>query len=336
MKYSIKTIILTAISIVAVGCGSTLPALPTLPSVNLASIDGTSDKGFKVKSNNIIVAPGIKSNIPEYAQNLFTSEVTTIIIDSGSQVIDRRMAARFIDEIQLKENLSENYQAYEGPVEAKFLVIPTITDISYGGEYEKPYTSKNKKGKSTHHPAECGYAAKAKANVQIRELPSMKQIVSFNLMGNSSSRKENPPNRSCEEQNMYNGVVAGAISDLLEKGDDDYVTLTKYLGSQGLITGAKSFNGKLYFETNLGRSHGAKEEAQVAIYQMIDGEMVMIGEGEMVDARNVLSKKSYIKVDSDIAHLIKKGMSVMLSGKCSGYLCAIKSSADSVLKAIAQ
>lgn len=336
MKNSIKTIALSAISVVVIGCGSTLPPLPTLPSVNLTSIDGFSDQDLNIRSNNIIVAPGVKSDIPEFVQGYFANEMTTIIVDSGSEVIDRRMASRFIDEIQLKESLSENYDAYQGPVEAKFVVIPTITDMSFGGEYEKSYTSKSKKGKSTHHPAECDYSAKVKGNVQIRELPSMKKIVSFNVKGRSSNSQENPPSRSCKEQSMYNSVVAGAIADLLEKGDDDYVTLSKYVGSRGLITGAKIHNGDLYFETNLGRLHGAKEEAQIAIYQLIDDEMVMIGEGEMMDARNVLSKKSYIEVDSDIAPLIKKGMIVMLSGKCEGYYCSLKSSTDSLLKSMAR
>ena len=336
MKNSIKTLALTAISVVVIGCGATLPPLPTLPSVNLASIDGFSDQDLKVKNNNIIVAPGMKSNIPEFVQGYFANEITTIIVDSGSEVIDRRMAARFIDEIQLKENLSENYNAYQGPVEAKFVVIPTITDMSFGGEYEKAYTSKNKKGESTHHPAECDYSAKVKGNVQIRELPSMKQIVSFNVQGSSSNSKENPPSRSCEKQVMYNGVVAGAVADLLEKGESDYVTLSKYVGSRGLITGAKAFNGELYFETNLGRIHGAKEDAQIAIYQIIDDEMVMIGEGEMMDAKNVLSKKSYIQVDSDVAPLIKKGMIIMLSGKCEGYFCSLKTSTDNLLKSMAR
>lgn len=330
MKSSIKTIALTAISVVVIGCGSTLPPLPTLPSVNLTSIDGFSEQDLKVNSNNIIVAPGIKSDIPEFVQGYFANEMTTIIIDSGSEVIDRKLASRFIDEIQLKENLSENYNAYQGPVEAKFVVIPTVTDMSFGGEYEKSYTTKNKKGETKRHPAECDYSAKVKGNIQIRELPSMRQVVSFNVKGRSSSSKENPPSSSCKEQSMYNGVVAGAIADLLEKGDDDYMTLSKYVGSRGLITGAKAYNGKLYFETNLGRLNGAKEDAPIAIYQMIDGEMVMIAEGEMMGAKNVFSKKSYVEVDSDVAPLIKRGMIVMLSGKCESYICSLNSSIKSM------
>lgn len=323
MKKSIKTIALVATSFIVVGCGSTPPPMPTLPSVNIASIANYKGDKFDIKNSKIIVAPGVKFSIPEHIQTQFASEIITIITESGSEVIDRKMASRFIDEIQLKENLSENYQAYEGPVEAKFAVIPTITDISYGGEYEKSYTTKNKKGETVRHDDECDYSAKAKANVQIRELPSMKQIMSFNVEGRSSSSKENPPSRSCKESSMHNAVIAGAISNLLEKGDDDYITLSKYVGSQGVITGAKSFGGDLYFETNLGRLHGAKEEAQVAIYQNIDGELVLIAEGEMMDAKNVLRKKSYIEVDSDLAPMLKKGMIVMLSGKCVGYMCSI-------------
>jgi len=332
MKKSINTIALVATSIMAVGCGSTQPPMPTLPSVNIASIDGYSGNEFDITSSKIIVVPGVKSDIPEYMQVRFSGEITAIIVDSGSEVIDRKMASRFIDEIQLKENLSENYQAYEGPVEAKFAVIPTITDISYSGEYKKARTSEDKKGKKYHHAAKCNYKAKAKANVQIRELPSMKQIMSFNVDSRSSSSQENPPSRSCKETSMYSGVISGAIGELLEKGDDDYVTLSKYVGSQGVITDAKSFDGNLYFETNLGRLHGAKAESQVAIYQSIDGELVLIAEGEMMDAKNVLRKKSYIEVDSDVAPILRKGMIVMLSGKCVGYMCSMKSAIKSAIK----
>jgi hypothetical protein len=332
MNKSIKTMALVATSVLAVSCGSTQPPMPTLPSVNIGSIDGYEGNGSDIKNSKIIVAPGVKSNISADMQTRFASEITTIIVDSGSEVIDRKMASRFIDEIQLKENLSENYRAYEGPVEAKFAVIPTVTDISYGGEYKKARSSEDKKGKKYYHAAKCDYSAKTKANVQIRELPSMKQIMSFNVESSSSSSKENPPSSSCKEASMYNGVIAGAISELLEKGDDDYVTLSKYVGSQGVITGAKSFGGDLYFETNLGRLHGAKEEAQVAIYQSIDGELVLIAEGEMMDAKNVLRKKSYIEVDSDMAPMLKKGMIVMLSGKCVGYMCSMKSAIKSAIK----
>lgn len=330
MKKSIKAIVLIAMPIIGISCGSTSPPMPIQPSVSIPSVDGYTGDKLDTISNKILVAPGVKLNIPEYIQTRFASEITTIIIDSGSEVIDRKMASRFIDEIQLKENLSESYRPYEGPVEAKFVVIPTITDITYGGGYKKAYSVTNKKGNITNYAAACSYSAKTKGNVQIRELPSMKQIMSFNVEGTSSSRQESPPSSSCKEQSMHNNVIYGSVSDLLEKGDDDYVTLSKYVGSQGIITGAKSFDGKLYFETNLGRLNGAKEEEQVAIYQQIDGELVLIAEGEMMDAKNVLRKKSYIEVDENVAPMIKKGMIVMLSGKCVGYMCLINQTMKSL------
>lgn len=324
MKKSIQNIILGTTSILAVGCVSKLPPMPTLPSVNIPSIDGYNKSNVDLSNSKILVAPGVNSSIAEYMQTAFANEVTTIIGDIGTEVIDRELASRFIDEIQLKENLSENYQPYEGPVEAKLVVISTITGVSYGGSYKKSYTSTNKKGERTYHDARCSYRANVKANVQIRELPSMKQILSMNVEDSSSTSKDNPPSRSCNESSMYNSAISGAISDLLTKGDDNYKTLSKYIGSQGVITDAKSFDGNLYFETNLGRIHGAKEKEKVAIYQNIDDELVLIAEGEMADEKNVLRKKSYIKVGRDEAQLLKKGMIIQLSGKCASLRCKVE------------
>ncbi|MDY6926284.1 MAG: hypothetical protein SWN10_04225 [Pseudomonadota bacterium] len=319
-KAHLLTGIAAALTITA--CGSTAPtALPTYPDVSIPALPGAPTDAGSVKSNKLLVAPGVKSNVPSFIQNMFVDNVNTFVTESGSEVIDRQLAQRFIDEIQLKENLSESYDAYEGPVEAKFVIIPTITDYSWSSEYEKAESRKNKDGERVHYPAECDYTGKVKGNLQIRALPSMKQILSLNLTGRESGSKENPPSRKCDEQSMINGAIKGAIADLLVKGNSDYVTLSKYVSSQGMITGAKKAEGDIYFETNLGRLNGAKEEAAVAIYQEIDGELVKIASGEMVDKDNVFNNKSYIKVDEDLVPRIKRGMIVMLSGECTGFGC---------------
>ena len=323
------TAVATALTVSA--CGSTPPpALPTYPDVNLPALTGVSEQIDNAQSSKLLVAAGTKGDVPAFIQNLFADRIKTFIVDSGSEVIDRQLAQRFVDEIQLKENLSENYEAYEGPVEAKFLIIPTVTQYSWGSEYEKSYTTKNKKGETTRHPAECDYTGRAQGNIQIRALPSMKQILSVNLSARETSSQENPSSRKCQDQGMVNGVINGAINDLLEKGDDNYVTLSKYVGSQGLITGAKQANGKLYFETSLGRLNGAKAEAAVNIYQEIDGELVKIAAGEMVDKDNIYNKKSYITVEKSFQERIKRGMIVMLSGECTGIVCKLNNKIKSM------
>ncbi len=315
-------------------CVSTQPptALPTFPDVNIDSLPGTPDDLGSIQSSKLLVAQGTKVGVPEYVQALFADSIREFIVDSGSEVIDRQMAQRFMDEIQLKENLAEDYDAYEGPVEAKFLVIPTITSYSWGSEYEKSYTTKNKDGESTRHPDECDYTGRAKGNIQIRSLPSMKQILSVNLSGRKSSSQESPSSRKCNEGSMVNGVIKGAIGELLEKGDDDYVTLSKYVGSQGIVTGAKQAEGKIYFETNLGRIHGAKAEQAVAIYIKMGGELVKVASGELVDKDNIFNRKSFIIVEEEYQSRIKRGMIVMLSGECTNMFCSIDNKIKSITK----
>ncbi len=315
-------------------CVSTQPptALPTFPDVNIDSLPGTPDDLDSIQSSKLLVAQGTKVGVPEYVQALFADSIREFIVDSGSEVIDRQMAQRFMDEIQLKENLAEDYDAYEGPVEAKFLVIPTITSYSWGSEYEKSYTTKNKDGESTRHPDECDYTGRAKGNIQIRSLPSMKQILSVNLSGRNSTSQESPSSRKCNEGSMVNGVIKGAIGELLEKGDDDYVTLSKYVGSQGIVTGAKQAEGKIYFETNLGRIHGAKAEQAVAIYIKMGGELVKVASGELVDKDNIFNRKSFIIVEEEYQSRIKRGMIVMLSGECTNMFCSIDNKIKSITK----
>lgn len=331
MKNSIKTISLTALTVALIGCGATQPAMPTLAPVNIATIDGYNAAQSNISNSKLLVAPGQKSDIPAHLQGNFANVIKEIITESGSEVIDRNLANRFIEEIQLKENLSENYNEYEGPVEARFAIIPTITSVSYGSEYEASYS---RKGKS--YPAECDYKGSVKGNVQIRELPSMKQLLSLNVHSQEVASQENPRSRSCNDKGLINGVINKAISSLLVKGHEEYTTFSKYVGSQGVITGARSHDGKLFFETNLGRLNGAKEAAQVAIYQEIDGELVLIAEGEMLESRNVLQKKSYIEVDQALASTIKRGMTVMLSGKCSGLICSMNSKMKEYSKALSK
>lgn len=324
---SSRVVIIVTLSILLSACGSTPPlALPTYPNVNIPALEGFSDNPESNTMERILVVPGVNKNVPASLQDSFANDVKNLVIDSGTEVIDRELAQRFVAEIHLKENLAEEYEPYEGPVEAKFLVIPTITDYSWGSEYRKAYSSKTKEGKTIRHDPKCDYSSSSQGHVQIRELPSMKRVVTVNLSGSASSSQDNPSNRNCKESGIVNGVIETAIFSMLEKGDDNYINLAKYVGSQGLVIGAKIVDKKLYFETSLGRVQGAKAEEPVAIYQRLDGELVKIASGEMVNRDNIYNNKSFITVDEEDAARIKKGMIVMLSGECKGWMCSLKNS----------
>lgn len=307
------------------GCPSTPKSdvsLITTPTVSIPMVDGFSESDIQYSSNNVIVAPGLKQGISAEYQQKFADAVTKLVTSAGSEVVDRNLASRFIDEIHLKESMSDDdFTPYEGPLDAKYVVIPTLTNVTYSGEYQKARTSSSD-GKTYHHPAECDYKGNIQATIDIRELPSMKRLTTVDLNNSETASIENPPRRSCDDENIVRGVLRNAAVGALTKGTDNYMTLTKFLGAQGVVTGAKRYDNKLYFETNLGRTSGAKPGDKVKVYMEIEGELAEVASGTLLDDKNVLQKKSYFLVDEDAQSAsVKRGMKVMLSGDCTGLAC---------------
>jgi hypothetical protein len=316
-----KLITLPAIMLFATGCVTTLPPMITKPDANIQTQVGYENVEFSVSDNKIIVAPGSKVNVKSKRQTVFANKIEQFVLDAGSEVVDRTQAQRFAEEIKLNESMNDDFATYEGPIAAKFVVIPTVTSDSYTSDYTRESYYTNKKGESVRVDPYCSYRAKASGTIEIRQLPSMKKVLSVSLTGTDISTQDNARS-SCDNENMINSGLNKAIGDLLVKGSDNHLTLNKYVGSQGVITGAKQFEDKIYYETNLGRLHGAKEGLAVKVYIEMEGELVPVADGEMLNADNILMKKSYVELDTKGTE-IKKGMIIKLSGACTNILCTI-------------
>jgi hypothetical protein len=301
--------------------------MPTQPKVNIPTLPGYENIEFSVSDNKIIVAPGSKVNVKSKRQAAFANNIEKFVRDAGSEVVDRTQAQRFAEEIKLNESMNDDFASYEGPIAAKFVVIPTVTSDSYTSDYTRESYYTNKKGESVRVDPYCTYRAKASGTIEIRQLPSMKKVLSVSLTGTDISTQDNA-RRSCDNENMINSGLNKAISDLLVKGSDNHLTLNKYVGSQGVIIGARKVEDKIYYETNLGRLHGAQEGLAVKVYLEMDGELVPVADGEMLNADNILMKKSYVELDTKGTE-IKKGMIIKLSGACTNILCSINKEVQS-------
>jgi hypothetical protein len=325
-----KLITLSTIFLLATGC-KTLPPMPTQQMQNIPTLEGFENIDFSVTDNKIIVAPGTNVNVPSELQAAFGDKIESLVRDAGSEVVDRTLAGKFADEIKLNESMNENFESYNGPIEAKFVVIPKVTSHSFTSEYTRASSYVNKKGETVRVDPYCSYRGKASGTVEIRQLPSMAKVLSVSLTGSDYSTQDNPSSSRCKEQNMISGAIYSSIDDLLVKGTDHHLTINKYVGSQGVIIGARKVEDKIYYETNLGRMHGAKEGLAVKVYIEIDGELVPVANGEMLNSDNVLMKKSYVKLDSNGTE-IKKGMIIKLSGECTDVFCSAGTMLDQVKK----
>jgi hypothetical protein len=322
-----KLITLPAIMLFATGCVTTLPPMPPQPNEPIEPVNGFENVDFSVSDNKVIVAPGSKVNVKSKRQAVFANKIEQFVRDAGSEVVDRTQAQRFAEEIKLNESMNDDFATYEGPVAAKFVVIPTVTSDSYTSDYTRESYYTNKKGESVRVDPYCTYRAKASGTIEIRQLPSMKKVLSVSLTGTDISTQDNARS-SCDNENMINSGLNKAIGDLLLKGSDNHLTLNKYVGAEGVITGAKRFEDEIYYETNLGRLHGAKEGLAVKVYVEMDGELVAVTEGEMLNADNIFMKKSYVELKTKKGIEIKKGMIIKLSGACTDIFCSMVTTAN--------
>ena len=315
MKKTILTIILFGGLIINLyGCGPKLPSIALSPQYPIGALEDTV---IKPTAGNlkIFLQQGSNPNVSSQSQQLFSTKVTQLVTSSGSEVIDRSQAVRLQKEIELKL-MSGDYKPYEGPSVADYVIISTITGTSSSSQYTKR-SSYVSDGKTIVSPAYCNYYGKADGQVEIRLLPTLERLGIVTVKGNNNIKIEGHSSR-CSDRNALSNAVVGAINGTLNKGEDNYMNLVKFVGSQGMVIGARKHDGKIYFETNLGRIHGAKKEAKVKIYQIMDGELIEVAEGQMLGDKNILQKRSFFTLDnkSDLPN-IKQGMIVKLSGDCS-------------------
>lgn len=325
-KSLLKITVLASLIATISGCAKPLPSLKLVPEIRLAALPNIQENQSSGHPLKIFLKPGHNKDESAYLQKQFAKEMNQIITTAGSEVIDRGLAARLAKEIEFKQLNSDNFAPYLGPEVADYVVIATVTDSSWSSKYHERDSHTSKKGNTTVYPEKCEYDAKIKGTVEIRMLPSLKRIVSVNVKGSGSTKVENPRSRKCNEQSPVISALNEAIGSTFRPGDDNFMTLTKFIGAQGYITGAKIFDGQVYLETSLGRHLGATQDAMVKVYQMMDEELIEVAEGQILSNKNVLQSTSYIKVDQDVLPMIKRGMIVKLSGECNGWIKCVNAS----------
>ncbi|WP_371188705.1 hypothetical protein [Thalassotalea maritima] len=313
-KQIIKIASLTALATLITACGTTPKiALPTAPITNIPALSTWSDDKANSENLQILVTS------TKHKSDLFVSNVENIINTSGSETVDRNLAKGLQKEIEFaQQNAGAKAKPYTGEQVADFVIIADVTSVGWSSEYEPARSWTDKDGKSHTSAPYCSYKASAKGTLTIRSLPSMERVSYQQLEGSDISTQDNPASRSCDVKSYALGAMNSAVNDLMVQGTDEYQNLVKFVGAQGNIVGARTAEGRTYFETTLGRTKGAKAKLDVKIYQLIDGDLIEIAEGELLDDKNVLQKRSFVYVDEDVVPAIKKGMIVKASGGCEG------------------
>jgi len=322
-----NVIIAGSLTVMAIACGGVKESMLTMPKYSIPGKGGV----LETTNMKIFLQSGENRNISKSLQANFRSSVEDVVTASGSEVVDRARAGKLIAELNLSSlDDDSGFGSYNGPDIADYVIISTLKKSTVASSFHKSTSWTDKKGKTHTNPAYCSYSAKVGGTIDIRELPSLKRVNIINVDGSGSSQDHSYINRRCNRQGMMLGVTEEALQKTFVKGSSDFQLLTKYVAAKAHIVGARKFDGKVYLETNLGRTLGAEKGAQVNIYQTIEGELVKVTDAVFLGDNNIFSKRGFLKVDQDKLSRIRKGMVVQLSGDCSGIFCGVNVGLDSI------
>lgn len=303
-----KYFLVAAITLGLFACGSTPPKHPELGlPVNLQaapSFSETAAVGTKTKS--VIIVSGTKDRNYEEASEILSTQLRRVLGVRGIKVADRDIAAKLKDEIILAANKGSG--RYSGPDDVSFASIAFVDSVSVSGEYTPRISRKDKDGNSYWIDSNCNYKAKMTGRIEIREVPAMKLIKQINLEEGSSSKVDNPPNRSCPVSSQ---LVAGVLAELFAVATtqgESAADLLQVLSPESYIVGAYDLDGTIYYKTNLGASSGAKEGRKVELFtKASDGRLLKFGEGSFISNEFADATGSFISVDKDVASMIQRG-----------------------------
>jgi len=180
------------------------------------------------------------------AATTLTRAVEEMLGANGAEVIDRSIATKLGQELQLAE--VKGVGGYDGPSLANFAVKPSITLAEYASEYVAASSYTDKKGKTYTTPA--SYSHKANVNISLRvyEIPSLRPLKTLNGRGSNS---QSTSDRGSQDLSV--SMVRAASQNALKDVQADLLNL---FAPKGYVLGKREKKGKSIFRISIGSEQG--------------------------------------------------------------------------------
>lgn len=328
----------TAATLIGVltGCATTAPEvnLNLLPSEPIleASVLPTQDE-LNGKPLNVLTMASPNDNKLVARFNLnkeLPGKIERIVSGAGASPVDRALATKLIDEIELAEE-SGNFGTYTGPMVSDLVLVAKLTDANFSKQFNERATYKNDKGETKVRPAYCRFSASVSGYVKVLSLPNMELIETIQFEETESSNDEMRnsycPISDAQQANM----LATAMTDAFDGGSTN-LKLRSSVAAKAFIVDKKSDGKNTFFKTTLKRSLGAKEGEEVRLYMQEEGssELLYVADGVITSNEYITEQFSYIYItDKKLLPMIRKGMVVKLHEEC-GFLCKASDASNSI------
>lgn len=299
------------------GCTATVVCNPNYRvDMDVADVPAKNSEDIKV-----IVLPvdmAFDDVAKQRLQAVILNDFEATVSQSGSEVIDRKLASKLKNEIKLAEQ-SGRYNTKGVPI-ADIAIISEVTASNLFADFTERDTYENKDGETKVRPAHCDFKTEVKTTVKVLSLPDMRLIQRIELEGVDYADTETSNSRCPISNSQYIGMAIEAAQTSIEQS----LALKKVLAPSATVTEMRQCDEGTQLKISMGSNKNIQPKAPIVFSQIFksnEGELEMypLGEGYVIDneINAVGAKHSWVQVDEEIGVQVKKGDHARFVPECT-------------------
>ncbi|XAW89666.1 hypothetical protein ABDK09_08205 [Vibrio sp. CDRSL-10 TSBA] len=257
------------------------------------------------EDRKVIVLPvdmEFKDSAQKRIQSVVRNSLESQVIETGTQLVDRKLANKLKSEIKLAEQ-SGRYNTKGVPI-ADYAVLTEITSSDLTASFSESYTYKNKKGETKRVPSKCSFEVDVNAIVKVVSLPDMALVKRIDISGDETSTTETRDSRCPISPAGYKGLAAKAAAEAVEYSGD----IKELLAAQATVMELRQCETGSMVKIGVGSDKNVQPNDEVTFSTIMknaagEQETFNVGEGEVVNnpQHGIKQKYSWVNIDEETA-----------------------------------
>ncbi len=293
------------------GCQLTGPSAVCTPDtiVNIPEAEVPAKSSDDVKVIVLPVDLEFEDSAKDRLQSIVRNALETHVTETGTQLVDRKLANKLKKEIKLAEQ-SGRYNAKGVPI-ADYAIITEITSSDLSYKHTEAHTATNLlTGEDMFVPARCDFDVDFTAVAKVVTLPDMTLVKRIELKGDESLQTDTKRTDCPISKATYQGLASKAAAEAVDYNAE----LRTLLAARAPIVELRQCEAGSMVKIAMGSEKNVAPNAKVAFSKVMknsEGELETFaaGEGTVVNIpeHGIKAKYSWVSIDEETALKVQKG-----------------------------
>jgi len=182
---------------------------------------------------------------------------------TGSEIVDREIAQKLKQEIQLAEMKGKS--EYQGPNVADFAITGTIASANAGAKFSEASQWTDKNGEIHVTSAKCKYTAQVKANLRVYKLPALSFLKTISIDDSVSVTEDTRGSQCPQSQSSKEALVQQAASKAVKDARDEF---QNFFAPKAYVLERRSSESGSIFKLSQGETAGFTYKSDVTFYHL--------------------------------------------------------------------